>query len=110
MARTEYYNDPAAPQPNSIVAATTAFVLDNADRLLMIRRGDNGLWAIPGGAQNLGEYIVEAAVRETLEETGINIETVGIVGIYTNPNHVVAYFDGEVRQQFSIFLRGRPTG
>lgn len=110
MARTEYYYDPAAPKPNSIVVATTAFVLDDMDRLLMIRRSDNGLWAIPGGAQDFGEYIAETAVRETREETGVDIEIVGLVGIYTNPNHVMAYSDGEVRQQFSICLRGRPTG
>lgn len=109
MARTEYYNDPAAPEPNSIVVATTAFVLDDTDRVLLIQRSDNGLWSIPGGAQDFGEYIAETAVRETREETGIEIEVVGLVGIYTNPNHVMAYTDGEVRQQFSICFRGRPV-
>jgi 8-oxo-dGTP pyrophosphatase MutT (NUDIX family) len=75
--------------------------------VLLIRRTDNGLWALPGGAQDVGEYIAETAVRETREEAGIDVEVTGVVGIYTNPHHVMAYSDGEVRQQFSICFRGR---
>ncbi|MFB6393533.1 NUDIX hydrolase [Polymorphospora lycopeni] len=114
MARTEHFNNPQAPKPNSIVVAVTVFVQDAEDRVLLIQRTDNGLWALPGGAQDFGEYIAETAVRETREETGIEVEVTGVVGIYTNPNHVVEYSDGEVRQQFSICLRatyiaGEPT-
>ncbi|MCW3816301.1 NUDIX domain-containing protein [Micromonospora sp. DR5-3] len=68
------------------------------------------MWALPGGAQDFGEYIAETAVRETREETGVDVEVTGMVGIYTNPNHVVEYSDGEVRQQFSICFRGRYIG
>lgn len=110
VARTEYYNDPRAPKPNSIVVAVTVFVLDEQGRVLLIRRTDNGLWAIPGGAQDFGEYIAETAVRETKEESGIDIEVTGIVGIYTDPKHVMEYSDGEVRQQFSICFRARYLG
>lgn len=110
MARTEHYYDPAAPTANSIVVAVTAFVLDDAGRLLLIRRSDNDLWALPGGAQEIGEYIADTVVRETKEESGIDVEVTGVVGVYTNPHHVVAFSDGEVRQQFSICFRARPTG
>lgn len=55
MARTDHYNDPAAPAANSIVVAVTAYVVDDQDRLLLIRRTDNDLHAIPGGALELGE-------------------------------------------------------
>lgn len=110
MARIEHYNDPNAPKANSIVVAVTCFVLDEQGRVLLIRRTDNGLWALPGGAQDFGEYIAETAVRETREEAGIDIEVVDVVGIYTNPNHVVEYDDGEVRQQFSICFRARYLG
>lgn len=110
MARTEHFNDPNAPKANSIVSAATAFVLDSEHRVLLIQRSDNGLWAIPGGAQDVGESISDTAIRETHEETGIDIRITGLVGIYTNPHHVMAYSDGEVRQQFSICLRATPIG
>ena len=101
MSQTEHFNDPAAPKANSIVVAVTVFVLDDQDRVLLIRRTDNGLWALPGGAQQVGEYIAETAAREAREEAGVDIEAVGVVGIYSNPNHVVEFSDGEVRQQFA---------
>lgn len=109
MARTEHYNDPHAPTANSIVVAVTVFALNDTDELLLIRRTDNDLWALPGGSQDIGEYIAETAVRETLEETGIRVEVTGVVGIYSNPHHVMAYTDGEVRQQFSICFRAQPV-
>ncbi|WP_280332544.1 NUDIX hydrolase [Nocardia wallacei] len=110
MSRVEYYDDPNAPQPNSIVVAATAFVRDADNRVLLIQRSDNRLWAIPGGAQDFGEYITETAVRETREETGIDIEVTCLVGIYSDPRHIMAYSDGEVRQQFSICFKAHPTG
>jgi len=51
----------------------------------------------------------ETAVRETAEETGVTIEVIGLIGIYSNPRHVIGFSDGEVRQEFSICFRGRPV-
>lgn len=109
MTRTDYLDDPDAPKPNSIVIALSAFVLDDAGRLLMIRRTDNDKHAIPGGRHELGETMTEAVIRETIEETGITVEVTGLIGIYSNPHHVMAYDDGEVRQEFSICFRARPV-
>ncbi|CAM5252807.1 NUDIX hydrolase [Streptomyces avidinii] len=110
MARRDYEDDPEAPRANSLVPAASAVVVDGEGRVLLQRRTDNGKWALPGGKMELGESIGDCAVRETLEETGIVVEVVGIVGTYTNPGHVFAYDDGEVRQEFSICLLAHPTG
>src|SRR5690554_5611644 len=60
---------------------------------------------------DIGESIAEAAERETKEETGIDCEITGLVGIYTNPRHVLEYTsNGEVRQEFSIVFTATPTG
>lgn len=110
MARVDYYNDPNAPKANSIAVAVSAFIQDDEGRILMIRRTDNDLYAIPGGQLELGETLSQAAVREVREETGIECEVTGVIGLYSNPNHVIAYDDGEVRQEFSICFRATPTG
>ncbi|TCP41616.1 ADP-ribose pyrophosphatase YjhB (NUDIX family) [Tamaricihabitans halophyticus] len=110
MARVDHYRDPAAPPANSIVVAATAFVLDEHGRVLMIRRTDNNLYAIPGGGQDIGETISQTVIREVREETGIEVEVAGVIGIYSDPEHVIAFTDGEVRQEFSICFRAHPTG
>jgi 8-oxo-dGTP pyrophosphatase MutT (NUDIX family) len=107
MARTDYYNDPDAPPANSVVPSTTVVVTDEHDRIVPVRRRDNDLWALPGGGMELGESIVDTAVREVKEETGLDVEVTGLIGVYTNPHHVMAYTDGEVRQQFSLCFTTR---
>ncbi|MFE2995251.1 NUDIX hydrolase [Nocardia sp. NPDC059246] len=52
------------------------------------------MWALPGGKIELGESLAECGIREAKEETGIDVEIIGIVGTYTNPGHVFAYDEG----------------
>lgn len=108
MARIDYFDDPEAPAANSLVPSVTAAVSDAAGRILLIHKIDNGFRALPGGAMDFGESIRDAAVREVAEETGVRIEVTGLVGIYTDPGHVMAYDDGEVRQEFSVCFHARP--
>jgi 8-oxo-dGTP pyrophosphatase MutT (NUDIX family) len=109
--RIDYYDDPAAPKANRIVPSVNVVVTNDAGDVLIIRRSDNDNWAVPGGAIDLGESMVQAAIRETQEETGIDCEITGLVGIYTDPKHVILYTsNGEVRQEFSILLTGVVTG
>jgi 8-oxo-dGTP pyrophosphatase MutT (NUDIX family) len=50
-------------------------------------------------------------VRETREETGIDCEVTELVGIYTDPRHVILYTsNGGARREFSIVLTARATG
>jgi ADP-ribose pyrophosphatase YjhB (NUDIX family) len=107
-ARRDYVNDPNAPVANRVVPSVVAVVRNDCGELL-VPRTDNGLWALPGGGHDIGESISDAVVREVRDETGIDVEVIGLVGVYTNPNHVIAY-DGEVRQQFSICFTARPVG
>lgn len=107
MGRIDYVDDPDAPGANSVVPSVTVVVRNEAGQILLIHKTDNNLWALPGGGHDVGESITDTAVREVREETGIATEIVRLVGTYTNPNHVMAYDDGEVRQQFSLCFEGR---
>lgn len=111
MGRRDYLDDPAAPAPNSVVPSANVVVSDEGGRILVIRRTDNGNYALPGGGLDLGESLPAAAVRETREETGVEVEITGLVGIYTNPRHLIEYTsNGEVRQEFSVVFTARPIG
>jgi 8-oxo-dGTP pyrophosphatase MutT (NUDIX family) len=82
-------------------------VVNDEGALLVIHRSDN--WAFPGGTMDLGESLVTAAVREIKEETGIDCEITGLVGIYTDPKHIIFYTsNGEARQECSVLFTARP--
>ena len=107
--RIDYYDAPEAPGATSLVPSVNVVVVNDAGEILMIRRTDNGNWAVPGGAVDLGESVAQAAVREMIEEAGIECAITGIVGIYSDPKHVILYTsNGEVRQEFSIVLTACP--
>ena len=109
--RIDFYDDPNAPAPNSMVPSVNVVVENNRREVLLIRRTDNGNYALPGGAIDLGESMAQAAVREVKEETGIECEITGLVGIYTDPRHIILYTsNNEARQEFSIVLTARMTG
>ena len=53
--------------------------------LLMVQRGRDpgrGLWSVPGGRVERGEYLTDALVREVREETGVTVEVGDLLGIY----------------------------
>lgn len=109
--RVDYWQDPHAPRPTSRKASASAFVRDEQGRLL---RADNDLWTIPTGGIKKGETVSECAIRECLEETGVQIKITGLVGIFSSPDHVIAYLKNgkidEVRQPINVCLRADPIG
>jgi ADP-ribose pyrophosphatase YjhB (NUDIX family) len=109
--RIDYYDDPNAPEANSLVPSVNMVVTNDTGEILLIKRSDNDNWALPGGAIDLGESVAQAGIRETKEETGIDCEITGLVGIYSDPRHVILYTsNGEVRQEFSIVLTAKAIG
>lgn len=59
-----------------------AAIVDESKRILLVRRADDGLWATPGGAFEMGETAAEGVAREALEESGIEVEVVDLIGVY----------------------------
>ena len=102
MARRDYFYDPDAPRPNSIRPAAAVALLNSDGKILLLRRKDNEKWTMPGGTLNFGESLADCAAREVLEETGFRIRITGLIGSYTDPNILIAYTDGEVRQEFTF--------
>jgi 8-oxo-dGTP pyrophosphatase MutT (NUDIX family) len=109
MGRIEHWHDPAAPPPNSLVPACGVLAVNDAGQILLQCRRDTGQWALPMGKQEIGETVTECAIRETEEETGVLVEITGLVGIFSDPAHIVAYTDGEVRQEYEVTLLARPV-
>lgn len=110
MGRMEFWNDAAAPAANTLVPACGVLAVNELGEILLQRRRDTGQWALPMGKQEIGETVAGCAVRETEEETGVLVEVTGLLGIFSDPAHIVAYTDGEVRQEYEVTLLARPVG
>ncbi len=81
-----------------VIRPGVAAVIFEDGRVLLQRRDDNGRWGLPGGAVEPGESVQTAVVREVQEETGLVVEPLRLIGVYSDPaNHqVVTYPDGNV--------------
>ncbi|MEU8269311.1 NUDIX domain-containing protein [Sphaerisporangium sp. NPDC049002] len=109
MGRVEFWNDAHAPKANTLVPACGTVTVDNHGRILLQRRRDTGQWALPMGKMEIGETPSQCAVRETQEETGVLVQPTGLLGIYSDPGHIIAYTDGEIRQEYEVMLLARPA-
>ena len=91
--------------------AVTGFIFDTTrTRLLLTRRSDNGAWCLPGGGMEPGETPAEAVVREVMEETGLQVRAVRVIGVSSDPNMVYAYPDGNLWQAVELDYECEITG
>ncbi|MFC7619848.1 NUDIX domain-containing protein [Microlunatus sp. GCM10028923] len=88
-----------------ITPGPRAVIMDDQDRLLLIRRSDNGAWAMPAGGLELGESIWEALVREVREETGLTVEAATPFALYTEKRFWFTNAYGGQHQLFTVAFR-----
>ena len=95
------------PQPTTVLNAErigkegalrlgcSAILFDqNRTLVLLTRRADNGQWCLPGGIVSPGESVAEACEREVWEETGLKVRVIRLTGVYSNPDRLIVYPDG----------------
>lgn len=104
--RQDYNHQANMPPANSIRPAAAVAILDN-DKVLMLKRRDSGKWTLPGGTLELTESLIDCAIREVQEESGLKISITDILGTYTDPDIRIQYSDGEVRREFTIVYVGK---
>jgi len=76
----------------------------------MTQREDNNRWCLPGGGMDAGESAAEACVREVLEETGLEARVTRLIGIYTTPDILIEYPDGNKIQPVAFSFEAEITG
>ena len=89
----------------------TATIFD-AERknVLLTQRTDNGRWCLPSGAMDPGESAEETCVREIMEETGLEVRVTRLVGIYTSPDLIIEYADGNRWQPVAMTFEAEVVG
>jgi ADP-ribose pyrophosphatase YjhB (NUDIX family) len=88
----------------------SAAILNDEGKVLLTRRLDNGQWCLPSGGMDAGESPAETCIREVFEETGLHVRVTRLVGVYSDPNQLVIYVDGNKVQIVAVHFEAEVTG
>jgi ADP-ribose pyrophosphatase YjhB (NUDIX family) len=103
--------DDRAGKLGTLALGCAAAIFDPArQKVLLVRRLDNGLWCLPGGHMEAGESVAEACAREVFEETGLHIQIGKLIGVYSDPHRRVDYPDGRRVQSVVLTFEAQPIG
>ena len=94
-----------------LAPAAAACIRDEEGHILLLRRSDgDNMWGFPGGGMELGEQVAETVVREVREEIGLEVEPVVLIGVYSSPEYIFAYPNGDQVQPVTAFFECRVVG
>jgi 8-oxo-dGTP pyrophosphatase MutT (NUDIX family) len=93
-----------------VMPAAAAFVQDEAGRVLLQQRSDTGEWGLPGGGMELGERADQTVVHEVREETGLLVEPLRLIDVYSDDGFWYTYPHGDQVKVVSILFQCRIVG
>jgi ADP-ribose pyrophosphatase YjhB (NUDIX family) len=106
-----YYRDPTAPEPNAPRKVGVTAIIERDGEFLVERRVDDAdVWAFIGGTVEDGEPLADTLRREVREETGYDVESARLMGVFSDPTRIVAYPDGTICRVLSIAFRTTVAG
>ena len=92
------------------LGCSAVILSEDREKVLLTRRADNGQWCLPSGGAEPGESAAEACEREVWEETGLKVRVERLVGVYSDPNFLIEYEDGNCVQVVAINFEASITG
>ena len=102
--------DRVGKQGRIAVGCSAAVIESIEQKILLVRRADNGLWAVPGGYMEPGESVTEAYAREVLEETGLQVRVRRLIAVYNSPHILIEYPDGNRLQVIVMHFAAERIG
>lgn len=91
---SQVFYGPGLGKEGKLRLGASAIIFNEEGKFLLTQRADNGLWCLPGGAVESGESVAEACIREVYEETGLKVRVKRLIGVYSHPDQLVVYKDG----------------
>src|SRR4051794_4176924 len=78
-----------------VLPGAAGIVRGDQDRILLLRRADDGTWDLPGGATDPGETPAQTVEREVREESGLSVRAVRLAGVFGGRDFRRTYPDGD---------------
>lgn len=107
---TQVFYGPGLGKEGKLRLGASAILFNGEGKFLLTQRMDNGQWCLPGGAVESGETVAEACIREVWEETGLNVRVKRLVGVYSHPDQLIIYKDGNKAFIVAIHFEVEVTG
>lgn len=98
------------PKPTTPLVGCDVFIIDTSNRVLLVCRRDNALWALPGGCQDLGETPAECARRECLEETGFAVRITRLLGVFSSRRYERVHYPWKQDEFTHLLFCGELVG
>ncbi len=103
------YGDRVGRQGQLAIGCSASVIDPEGQKVLLVRRADNKRWAVPGGYMEPGESVTEACEREVREEAGIRVKVVELTAVYSDPNILLTYPDGNEWQLVVLHFLAEKT-
>lgn len=97
-------------KPITPLVGCDIFVTNSDNEVLLIRRNDNGRWAMPGGCNDLGETPRACAIRECKEETGFDVKLLNLIGVWSSLNYEYVYYPWTENEFVHLVFRAEIIG
>jgi len=110
MSELTFETGPDATKNARIRFGCSVIIPDDQGRILLQKRTDGDWWSLPAGGMEPGETPTQTAIREVREETGLEVELVQFLGLYSDPELCTVYPDGNRLQLVGASFQGRITG
>lgn len=108
MSKAEfYYKDKNAPKPNKPNHIGVSVIIEYNNKILLEHRTDSETWAVIGGGLKIDETLIQCAIRETKEETGIKLANhkLTFCNIYDDPSRIASYSDDGIKRIITVVYK-----
>ncbi|OGY35170.1 MAG: hypothetical protein A3E36_00650 [Candidatus Andersenbacteria bacterium RIFCSPHIGHO2_12_FULL_45_11b] len=101
---TVHYNNKSLAPNQLWTPSVHGVVLNSKGHILLHKREDSSLWALPGGKMELGESVVSCLKRELLEETGFQVSPEKLLGVFSSPEYLLSVKNHIFQPLLIVFL------
>lgn len=98
------------PRPVTPFVGCDVFITNEQQQVLLIRRADNGYWALPGGCHDLGETPKECAERECFEETGLRVRVTRLLGVFSSNRYEYVNYPWKENEFCHLLFQAEQVG